>query len=647
MRREPSTPARSRHAPQRSAVAVVVAVAAAFTLAWQWTAVWPATVAAAGEATPTPSADASPTVSPAPTPTAEPVPSAEPTSSPTTTPDPSATPTPAATVEPPAPTDSAEPSPTLTPDASASPSELPSPTPTISYQLSPGQRDGRPVGPPFPLWKLVPLAGDHDGSTPHNGPATALDSGACAACHAPHTALAADLLTAAAPEGNLCYRCHGPGSTFDVKSAFAAAPANDSSTASYFSHAGLDCSECHNPHDMTDLRPAQSTTGWTASGDISASSGVTASLAPIERSGGNGASLTYEYELCFKCHSSAASLPTPDSAHPSWWALDVAAEFDPSAAAFHPIEAAGRNQSAQMAASLAATAPGKKWQFSLDSTLRCASCHADPASLIGATVPEAYAPAHASVNRGLLVAPYRDRQLKSASEVYDASDFALCYLCHAEQPFADPNTDPRTDADLAADTAFPYHGDHLTALTSSTGVGTSIDTPGAGPGLAICAECHFRPHSTALSYQLGDTEPVERTGYSGLVNFAPDVEGVGATPPTWAVPDVTGSGSCTLTCHGYTHSAATYLAPPSAGFTASPLTGAAGLTVTFTDLTRYADPSTDSWAWDFGDGDTSVLQQPTHTYRAGGRYTVSLTVTRTADGLSSTLTRTDYITVSS
>jgi PKD repeat protein len=33
--------------------------------------------------------------------------------------------------------------------------------------------------------------------------------------------------------------------------------------------------------------------------------------------------------------------------------------------------------------------------------------------------------------------------------------------------------------------------------------------------------------------------------------------------------------------------------------------------------------------WDFGDGITSTLESPTHTYREAGNYTVSLTV----DGL--------------
>ena len=34
-----------------------------------------------------------------------------------------------------------------------------------------------------------------------------------------------------------------------------------------------------------------------------------------------------------------------------------------------------------------------------------------------------------------------------------------------------------------------------------------------------------------------------------------------------------------------------------------------------------------SWAWDFGDGTTSTLQNPSHTFGAAGTYSVTLTST--------------------
>ncbi|MEM9490371.1 MAG: PKD domain-containing protein, partial [Myxococcota bacterium] len=52
-----------------------------------------------------------------------------------------------------------------------------------------------------------------------------------------------------------------------------------------------------------------------------------------------------------------------------------------------------------------------------------------------------------------------------------------------------------------------------------------------------------------------------------------------------------------------------------------------GLTVTFTDNSVDIDGTVVAWAWDFGDGNTSNLQNPTHTYGSTGLYSVTLTVT--------------------
>ena len=63
---------------------------------------------------------------------------------------------------------------------------------------------------------------------------------------------------------------------------------------------------------------------------------------------------------------------------------------------------------------------------------------------------------------------------------------------------------------------------------------------------------------------------------------------------------------------------------PVAEFSGTPLSGTNPLLVNFTDLST--GPVT-SWSWTFGDGGTSTLQNPSHTYTAAGTYTVSLTAT--------------------
>ena len=62
---------------------------------------------------------------------------------------------------------------------------------------------------------------------------------------------------------------------------------------------------------------------------------------------------------------------------------------------------------------------------------------------------------------------------------------------------------------------------------------------------------------------------------------------------------------------------------PTAVFTAS----VNDLSVEYTDASTDSDGSVVSWSWDFGDGNTSTTQSPTHAYGAYGIYTVTLTVT--------------------
>ena len=59
------------------------------------------------------------------------------------------------------------------------------------------------------------------------------------------------------------------------------------------------------------------------------------------------------------------------------------------------------------------------------------------------------------------------------------------------------------------------------------------------------------------------------------------------------------------------------------------------LAVDFTDGSTDVNNDIATWAWDFGDGNTSTQQNPSHTFAATGTYTVSLTVTD-AEGQSDT-----------
>jgi PKD repeat protein/predicted esterase len=80
-----------------------------------------------------------------------------------------------------------------------------------------------------------------------------------------------------------------------------------------------------------------------------------------------------------------------------------------------------------------------------------------------------------------------------------------------------------------------------------------------------------------------------------------------------------------------------------ADFSATPTSGTASLAVQFTDTTSATEPIV-SWSWDFGDGGSSAVQNPGHTYTRTGSYTVSLTVTTATTG--DTETKTGFIAAS-
>lgn len=79
---------------------------------------------------------------------------------------------------------------------------------------------------------------------------------------------------------------------------------------------------------------------------------------------------------------------------------------------------------------------------------------------------------------------------------------------------------------------------------------------------------------------------------------------------------------------------------PIASFTATPTSGPSALTVNFTD-TSTGVPT--NWVWDFGDGTSSILQNPTKTYVQEGTYNVTMTATNEIG--SSTKTELSYVSV--
>jgi PKD repeat protein/subtilisin family serine protease len=79
---------------------------------------------------------------------------------------------------------------------------------------------------------------------------------------------------------------------------------------------------------------------------------------------------------------------------------------------------------------------------------------------------------------------------------------------------------------------------------------------------------------------------------------------------------------------------------PAADFSGSPTSGCAPLTVSFSDLSSGGPTS---WSWDFGDGGSSLDQNPAYTFQNEGTFTVTLTASNACG--SDIATKVDYIQV--
>ncbi len=135
---------------------------------------------------------------------------------------------------------------------------------------------------------------------------------------------------------------------------------------------------------------------------------------------------------------------------------------------------------------------------------------------------------------------------------------------------------------------------------------------------------------TSWSWTFGDG------GTSTLQN--PSYSYAAAGTYTVALTATNAAGSNTNTKTGYiTVSTGT---APVANFIGAPTTGAAPLTVNFTDQSTGAPTA---WAWTFGDGGTSTAQNPTKVYSTAGTFSVTLTASTAC--ASNAFTRTNYITV--
>ncbi len=292
----------------------------------------------------------------------------------------------------------------------------------------------------------------------------------CAACHRGHNAADATLRRQT-PEEETCFACHtSGGSGTDVEAAFAQTNTatrifqhdiyatngihtlfEDAGTDFSGTNRHIECEDCHDPHEAT--RGAASAPFLQR--EMTNISGVnpnwTAEGAPTFYSWLDAAER--EYQVCFKCHTGFTTLPAyaPDG----WQVIDTAGngqyvsdglskltstnaeqvndsrdlaqEFNPYNASFHPVVVQGRNTTIPAGAFVSG--------WSTTSMVYCSDCHTNASPATGGEGPHGSALLHildGASNYQTVIDPN--------GATYPPQSDELCSKCHDYTVYAGSST---------------------------------------------------------------------------------------------------------------------------------------------------------------------------------------------------------------
>jgi hypothetical protein len=190
----------------------------------------------------------------------------------------------------------------------------------------------------------------------------------------------------------------------------------------------VECSDCHDPHDAGKGTHTLGTANGNRVGPVLAGVQALSVTLPATNWTTPTASAyswvetaTYEYQICLKCHTSGAN-----AALSSWggtganaW-TDVALEFNPANASFHPVMAPLGDTK-----KLTASWMDAEWQAVGTQTMTCSDCHGDMKTTAAALGP------HGSSLPHILKGRWPLNSSGVAYTISNADSELLCEQCHA------------------------------------------------------------------------------------------------------------------------------------------------------------------------------------------------------------------------
>lgn len=333
----------------------------------------------------------------------------------------------------------------------------------------------------------------------------------CENCHTPHSAGGRWRLLYHLEEEKNCYKCHNGNvaikniyaefykpSKHAVEDTTIGVTGNFHDTVENAMVTGhVECVDCHNPHATN---PSEAFPPY-ATGRLEKVRGVDKNGSPVNV-------LTYECELCFRCHGDSESIVPfiPRVVN----TVNKRIEFNPSNPSYHPVITSGKNQDVPSIPS-----PFRP-DLTVSSIIRCTDCHqSDDSPDIGGSGPRG---PHGSIYSPILIENY---EVDGYPESYQ--NYALCYRCHNRDSILNDESFQKNSSGKGG------HSGHILNNIS-------------------CAACHD-PHGVEQLPDSGD--------HTHLINF--DLRIVGATGGrTYPVFIDYGnrSGACILNCHGKIHNEA-------------------------------------------------------------------------------------------